>query len=744
MPIILRRIMIVLSTTLLTVQVFFMPISTVYAETTSSQQAEKEIVTDVVDKDSLDSKGQSLEGGNFLEIDSDDYMETLSSAEDFESSTSSDEAVNIENDSSDYLVESGRENLIFTIDEDNIKQVAANTSFEIKVSTNQEINRFRLILPASAKFSIAHSYSTKVQELSDRSIIWLIETETVSRNFSIQLEFSESGQFAIEDENGEINADILYVETGEISTRNARININVGTWALFIAVWNNQAYTQMNLLNEITSTGTGNLNRPSGDLLITNNYVSSGVAITGRNVPLTWRNGTISLHSIFLNDFQIVGADLVITNNSRVSTPAGVTWSLTGTLTATGFGQENLYNNGYLTVENLIVNNGWITTNFPIRVNNTTSLQNQFYIRSGDRASPALETRSLVKSTSNGFAVWDLGSPNNPNSNAEPASRFWRTLTFTLQNNTIVNSSQETFNDETFQLSNSNKISSAYQGTPAVPEEEKEGVVNVVYESENGEILDTDMVTGEIGSEYRIEPKEFEGYRLIEEPENASGIFSEEEITVTFVYAEVLDDSSVPPVDPLDPEVEVDPENKPDLPENQGLLSIDYVSQYNFGTQAISAHDQTYYAMPQRLLNEDGTVNETEERPNYVQISDRRSENERNGWQLAVTQKEQFKDQEENELEGARLNLSNQQLVTVQGGQSPSLQAVNPLTLVPGNKRTLIRAEGTEGTGTWIYRFGDSETAGESVTLNVPKGTNPEATTYSTTLVWELSAVPDN
>ncbi len=43
-------------------------------------------------------------------------METVSSTEDFESSTSSDEAINTENDSSDYLVESGRENLIFTIE----------------------------------------------------------------------------------------------------------------------------------------------------------------------------------------------------------------------------------------------------------------------------------------------------------------------------------------------------------------------------------------------------------------------------------------------------------------------------------------------------------------------------------------------------------------------------------------------------------------------------------------------------
>ncbi|MGM0143875.1 hypothetical protein IGJ94_000404 [Enterococcus sp. AZ153] len=53
-------------------------------------------------------------------------------------------------------------------------------------------------------------------------------------------------------------------------------------------------------------------------------------------------------------------------------------------------------------------------------------------------------------------------------------------------------------------------------------------------------------------------------------------------------------------------------------------------------------------------------------------------------------------------------------------------------------------AQGTEGTGTWIYRFGDQETANKSVALDVPKGANPEATRYETTLTWELSAVPDN
>ncbi|MGM7317090.1 WxL domain-containing protein [Enterococcus casseliflavus] len=202
--------------------------------------------------------------------------------------------------------------------------------------------------------------------------------------------------------------------------------------------------------------------------------------------------------------------------------------------------------------------------------------------------------------------------------------------------------------------------------------------------------------------------------------------------------------STVDPVDPLDPETEVDPENKPELPEDQGLLSIDFVSSFNFGSHAISATDQTCYAQPQRLLNEDETVNESEERPNYVQVSDRRPKDKRNGWQLAVTQNTQFATVTGHSLLGAQLQLRNQQVVTAQGGKEPALQATNPLTLVPGNKRTLLRAEGTEGTGTWIYRFGDAETAQESIALHVPKEATPHAESYKTTLTWELSIVPGN
>ncbi|MEC5340890.1 WxL domain-containing protein [Enterococcus casseliflavus] len=268
--------------------------------------------------------------------------------------------------------------------------------------------------------------------------------------------------------------------------------------------------------------------------------------------------------------------------------------------------------------------------------------------------------------------------------------------------------------------------------------------------------LDLSEVSLEMDDEIQVFLRDAEGSALaagvVNPPEtnNPRGnINPSTELTfhdVTFQSATILtvgDLGPISPVDPLDPEVEVDPENKPELPEDQGQLSIDFVSSFNFGIQDISAHDQTYYAQPQRLLNEDGTVNESEERPNYVQISDRRSENDRNGWTLAVTQKEQFKGAENQVLNGASLSLSNQQVITAQGGTAPGLQSV-PCTLIPGNRRTLLLAQGSEGTGTWIYRFGDRETAGESVALDIPRGTNPEATTYSSTLIWELSAVPDN
>ncbi|MGG5347644.1 hypothetical protein IGK06_000008 [Enterococcus sp. AZ142] len=216
---------------------------------------------------------------------------------------------------------------------------------------------------------------------------------------------------------------------------------------------------------------------------------------------------------------------------------------------------------------------------------------------------------------------------------------------------------------------------------------------------------------------------------------------------VTFESATILtvgDLGPVSPVDPMNPEIEVDPENKPELEEDQGLLSIDFASQFIFGEQAISTRTKRYYAQPQRLLNSDGTVNQEEERPNYVQISDRRSENDRHGWTLSVTQNEQFHNDHNHELKGASLQLTNQQVASAQDMGEPELSQPDGIKLIPGEKTELMTAKDTQGIGTWIYRFGDAASADKSVALEVPPSAAPQAATYQTTLSWELSVVPDN
>ena len=275
-----------------------------------------------------------------------------------------------------------------------------------------------------------------------------------------------------------------------------------------------------------------------------------------------------------------------------------------------------------------------------------------------------------------------------------------------------------------------------------------EGTVTVNYVSDEGEELaPSEVLTGKVGTSYRTEAKEISGWQLIDIPTNAQGQFTVDPITVEYIYeAEIEEESGpLPPVDPLDPDKEIDPDDKPETPEEQGLLSIDFASHFRFSKQEISSHDTTYNAEPQKLLDNNGNILENEDRPNYVQISDRRGEG---GWQLTIRQSKQFESATTNrELFGAELVLRNQEAVTVQGGSLPPAEVISePLRLIPGESQLLMRSTDTvdTGKGTWVYRFGDGQTAGESVQLDVPTVASPEKAMYKTTLVYELSAVPGN
>jgi len=351
-----------------------------------------------------------------------------------------------------------------------------------------------------------------------------------------------------------------------------------------------------------------------------------------------------------------------------------------------------------------------------------------------------LNGRSLIQNRninvyldSESLALWDLGVQE------EKASIVFSDIHASLSgaNASVIGT---TTNDRFQKLYDASGLASYSRMSNRPVEEMTRTVIAKYIDTEENEIADPEVITGLLGENYQTKDKQISGYQLIKRPSNEVGEFSRETIEVSYIY----EASNVAPVDPLDPETEIDPENKPQLPENQGRLSIDFVSQFHFGTQGISARDQTYFAQTQRLLNENGTVNEIEKRPNYIQVSDRRSDTERHGWQLAVTQKTQFENEVGHQLTGAQLRLTNQQLATAQDGIAPELQQTNPLALTPGVKRVLLMAQGDEGQGTWIYRFGDGETASESVALTVPRGATPEATTYKSTLTWELSAVPSN
>ena len=83
-------------------------------------------------------------------------------------------------------------------------------------------------------------------------------------------------------------------------------------------------------------------------------------------------------------------------------------------------------------------------------------------------------------------------------------------------------------------------------------------------------------------------------------------------------------------------------------------------------------------------------------------------------------------------------------MASVQQMGEPEVNHQDGVPLVPEEKMTLLTAHNDQGLGTWVYRFGDRENAGESIVLEVPPTANPRATSYQTTLTWELSAVPGN
>ncbi|WP_163654573.1 WxL domain-containing protein [Listeria sp. PSOL-1] len=212
------------------------------------------------------------------------------------------------------------------------------------------------------------------------------------------------------------------------------------------------------------------------------------------------------------------------------------------------------------------------------------------------------------------------------------------------------------------------------------------------------------------------------------------------------------DDSKVDPVDPDDPDNPVDPID-PDHPDGpDGPLSINYISNFHFGEQIISAKSETYYAELDELKLKDGSV---VKRPNYIQVTDKRGTN--GGWRLQVQQGNQFSattSNGEKELKGAQLTLSNPYVVTNSDNNSEAPTAADKIVLVPGSKgsdgevipgaaQDVLVAQKEQGMGTWVEKFGNGAAAEKSISLSVPvSAEKAKDATYTTEMTWILLDTP--
>lgn len=188
----------------------------------------------------------------------------------------------------------------------------------------------------------------------------------------------------------------------------------------------------------------------------------------------------------------------------------------------------------------------------------------------------------------------------------------------------------------------------------------------------------------------------------------------------------------VDPKDPLDPDQPILPENPPLIPENRGFISIDFVSQFDFGTVPIRSSTSRYPARPQRISSVDD--HESTERPNYIQVSDRRFLP--NGWTLSARLSEEgfvSTDAFKHYLKGASVHLNNIEMVTSKENRSEAPDYFEAIELGPQNQ-VIARANENQGTGTWIQRYGNEHTMQKSVELEIPIGARPQATSYQGTL----------
>lgn len=226
---------------------------------------------------------------------------------------------------------------------------------------------------------------------------------------------------------------------------------------------------------------------------------------------------------------------------------------------------------------------------------------------------------------------------------------------------------------------------------------------------------------------------------------------------------ELMSGDGKPPVfDPTSPTETVTPIN-PNNQGSEGSHTIDYSSNFYFGTQEISLHKSTYYTQPDMVIDKN---NEVKIVPNFIQVTDQSGSF--SGWTLTVKQDSVLHlssgDTESAgySLNGSNISFENASLIGGDGITTGAPIGKSSLTLTPGLTQMVVSAEKEQGAGSWLYTFGTVSSYDQSsvdtkdvsnrkksstksaIKLTVPTGSAIRADKYTTTLTWNLAYTPTN
>ncbi|WP_254905038.1 WxL domain-containing protein [Enterococcus sp. 3C8_DIV0646] len=238
--------------------------------------------------------------------------------------------------------------------------------------------------------------------------------------------------------------------------------------------------------------------------------------------------------------------------------------------------------------------------------------------------------------------------------------------------------------------------------------------------------------------------------------EEARNVTTDGEIQFTVPTDEDGELEVIPPLDPDDdetPDVEINPE----VPGTTGPLSIMKAVTMNFGSQVISNQDQNYnmVAEMQQLRGTEGEENLVPY-VSFAQVQDLRGTNA--GWDLQVSMSNFESDSQNNILTGAEITFMDGTIRYEGNNQNNAPSGhTSGLKLLPnGAARSVMTASEGEGAGASSVIWGNQAdlnaqfenedidvVENNAIRLFVPGATAKDATTYESTLTWELTTTPD-